>query len=538
MEGAATAGGPSDDSFQQFLDSATAQVASGGAISVGHSMFQQDSAGGPEVASAGGPEVASARVKDILDDLLSTESTTKMSRMRAEAQAQLSQTSTEYTAALRASETHREALEECVGELEIVAGSLQREKIDWETQRGKLMSENTRTAARLHECQVALDAERRERALRESDVAELDDQLRSNMAKHEALKRRWKAELKGLQEQLTANREGASADTASTGSQITALTNQLQAVEEELDQTRSEADQKYNRVHAELQDATARKKSMEGDLSHAEVLLAKSERQRLEWKAQHEATGGEVERLGSIQQHCVALEQQLRESEATMAQFSKRQAVMEAEREAIATAADTEGKRQAEATGTIKAELENAHAEVSAMSVERGELHKDLSAARAEVEAAHAAAVKARELQDNAEREGARALSDLNERLSSQIEARDQRLVAERGSADVALSQAMEQSDAKLQSTLDAQVSAFAREKSAALAAAAVEHQTLVESSLAEAESKADGRMQARVKEVEFEARALLSETETRQQTALQQQAFEARMTGSDLHQN
>ena len=37
--------------------------------------------------------------------------------------------------------------------------------------------------------------------------------------------------------------------------------------------------------------------------------------------------------------------------------------------------------------------------------------------------------------QDKAERDGEQAVRDLNERLSSQIEARDQRLVAERASA-------------------------------------------------------------------------------------------------------
>ena len=122
----------------------------------------------------------------------STESTARTSRIQAEARRQLQQSSEQHNEALRASEAHRQELEERVGELEIALGSLQREKIDWEEQRGVLSSQNTQTAARLHEVQAALDAERRERARRESDVAELDDQLRSNMAKHEALKRRWK----------------------------------------------------------------------------------------------------------------------------------------------------------------------------------------------------------------------------------------------------------------------------------------------------------------------------------------------------------
>ena len=97
--------------------------------------------------------------------------------------------------------------------------------------------------------------------------------------------------------------------------------------------------------------------------------------------------------------------------------------------------------------------------------------------------------------------------------------------------ADAALNQATEQSDAKLQSTLDAQKSAFAREQSAALAAAAAEHQNALEAAVAEAESRCEARLQIRVKEMEFEARAMLSETESKQQTAMQQQAFEARMT-------
>ena len=349
--------------------------------------------------AADGTEQATARVKGILDDLLSSESTAKMSRIRSEAQSQLNQSSTEYTAALRASETHREALEERVGELEIALGSLQRDKIEWEEQRGVLTAQNTRSAARLHEAQVALDAERRERARRESDVAELDDQLRSNMSKHEALKRRWKEELKQLQEQLTSSRDGATTAAAESSTQVRTLTTQVHSLEEELQQARAESEAKYSRMQNEAQEAQAHKKAAEADLSQAEGLLAKSERQRLEYKASNEGATAEVERLSSIQQHCVALEQQLRESEVEIAQFREKQAVMDAEKQAIASAAEQQARRQEEATKMTKAELDNAHAETAAMSQERGQLHKDLAAARAEVEAAHAAALKARELQ-------------------------------------------------------------------------------------------------------------------------------------------
>ena len=319
--------------------------------------------------------------------------------MRAEAQSHLKKSAEEYSAALRASETHREALEERVGELEIALGSLQREKIDWEEQRGVLTSQNTRTAARLHEAQVALDAERRERARRESDVAELDDQLRSNMAKHEALKRRWKEEVKELKEQLTASRKGADSAAAESSKQLRTLSTQLQTVEEELEQARNDSETKMSRLQSNLQDLQAHKKAVEEDLSRGEALLAKSERQRLEFKANHEAAAAEVERLASIQQHCVALEQQLRESEAEINRFREKQAVMEAERRAVASAAEQEARRQEEAMKMIKGELDNTHAEASAMSQERAQLHKDLAAARAEVEKAHAAALRARELQ-------------------------------------------------------------------------------------------------------------------------------------------
>ena len=319
--------------------------------------------------------------------------------MRAEAQSYLKQSVEEQGAALRASETQREALEERVGELEIALGSLQREKIDWEEQRGVLTSQNTRTAARLQEAQVALDAERRERARRESDVAELDDQLRSNMGKHEALKRRWKEEVKELQEQLTASRKGADSAAAESSKQIRTLSAQVQAVEEELVQVRQNSEAKMSRLQTSMQDVQAHKKSVEADLAKAEALLAKSERQRLEFRANHENATAEVERLAAIQQHCVALEQQLRESEVEINRFREKQAVMEAERQAVASAAEHEATRQEEAMKMIKGELDNAHTEASAMLEERAQLHKDLAAARGEVETAHAAALRARELQ-------------------------------------------------------------------------------------------------------------------------------------------
>eukprot|EP01043_Picozoa_sp_COSAG02_P030754 COSAG02_NODE_1979_length_10203_cov_19.985748_3_plen_337_part_00 len=324
--------------------------------------------------------------------------------MRSEAQSYLKQSLEEQGAALRASENHREALEERVGELEVALSSLQREKIDWEEQRGVLTSQNTRTAARLEEAQVALDAERRERARRESDVAALDDQLRSNMGKHEALKRRWKDELKELQEQLTASRAGADRAAAESSKQIRTLSTQLQAVEEELGQVRQDSEAKMSRLQTNMQDAQAHKKAVEADLAKAEALLAKSERQRLEFRANHENATTEVERLSSIQQHCVALEQQLRESEVEINRFREKQAVMEAERQAVASAAEHEAKRQEEAMKMIKGELDNAHAEASAMLEERAQLHKDLAAARGEVETAHAAALRARELQVRAYR--------------------------------------------------------------------------------------------------------------------------------------
>ena len=54
-----------------------------------------------------------------------------------------------------------------------------------------------------------------------------------------------------------------------------------------------------------------------------------------------------------------------------------------------------------------------------------------------EAESAHAASLRAREAQDTAERESAAALAQLSEKLGAQIEAREQRLTAERGTHEV-----------------------------------------------------------------------------------------------------
>ena len=316
-----------------------------------------------------------------------------------------------------------------VEELEMEVTRLNGERLGWEEDQAKLVAENQTSQSQIRELRDELEAERREKRRSATEVHDLDDQLSINIAKHEAMKKRWKSEIERMENTTAKMSADLTAKVHHAESGLTAANAANDSLQEKFSAVLAEAKKQREGDAAVISQSNNDLQTSQKHLHNAEQLLAKSERQRLATRGDLEIAQAELERMHQLKAHCLELEHSLHETEHAVSLKQEKLAVIVAERTSEQEASKLAISRLEAAAEGLRQELAQAQEANHEENKARLNAMQEVGLIKVELEAARNEAERYRVRLENLQKEHAKSLEVLATKLKEQQQARDTQLV-------------------------------------------------------------------------------------------------------------
>jgi hypothetical protein len=391
-------------------------------------------------------------------------------------------------------------------------------------------SEISRYTALLAAKHEAVDSAERRAARAEEDAERSDASLRSFLSKHDGMKRKWKHEMQRLEQQLSQVSIDRDRTLRGKDAEIAHSTKLVAQLDEELQATRAEAEERQQRDGRTLNGALQARKQVQGDLGNAEQLLAKSERQRLDYRAKYDATKEEADQFRHLQAQFVDMERALREAQRKAASLTEQITISEAAKTAATDALEEESCRRAALAQVHERQLDDVREQLQAVCTERETLLQGVSKAKIDANTVRAELEHAKSSKELLEKDHALAMGQLEQQLTEDLISKEERLVSERSTAADTQRQERalhEQELNQLKSQMNESVEVAKQETSRQ---GARQHEIELEQKLAEHESQWEHTLASRLREAELDHKYALAENDSAHQHTMQQHVFDARM--------
>ena len=430
-----------EEKFEQFLSSAVEKVEQDRALSMLHSH------------GADTPSVRTARVSDIVGEAVNAEvgqsmhSEARSVRWAPDVSGIPSIPNGSVAESQRRAELQSKHFEDQIDELETEITKLNGERLGWEEDRAKLVAEAATAQSMIKDLRDEMEDERREKRRSTTDARDLDDQLRINIAKHEAMKKRWKIEIERMEETSSRMNADFTAKLSHADSELKAANVTIESLQEKLNAALAQA-KKQREGDAALISHTKHDLAVsQKHLQNAEQLLAQSERKRLVTVGELETSNSELERMHQLKAHCLELEHSLHDTEHNVALKQEKLAVIVAERAAEQEASKLAISRLEAVVESLRHELGEAKEEIHEENKARLDATQEAGSTKVELEAARNDAERYRVRGENLQKDHAKSLESLAGKLKEQQQVRDAQLakLREEHAAELEQAEAMTQ---------------------------------------------------------------------------------------------